>query len=63
MEYQNLNNEQLVNELVAEAVSYIKESLNNGETDVLESYFRDGFNGFKNRSRADLLDECRRVFG
>ena len=63
MEYQNLNNEQLVDELVAEAVSYIKESLNNGESEVLESYFRDGFEGFKNRSRPELLEECRRVFG
>ena len=63
MEHQNLSNEQLIDELVAEAISYIKESLHTGETEVLESYFRQGFKGFESRSRDELLDEFSLVFG
>ena len=63
MQYQNMSDDQLVDELVNELVQYIVESAKNGETYVLASYFRDGFRGFKNYSREDLLDECRAVFG
>ena len=63
MEYQNMSDDQLVEELVNELVQYVIESAKNGETYVLASYFRDGFTGFKNYPRDELLDECRLVFG
>ena len=63
MQYQKMSDERLVDELVNELVQYVMEAANNGETHVLSSYFRNGFRGFKNYSREDLLDECRVVFG
>jgi len=63
MEYQNMSDDQLVDKLVNELVQYVIESAKNGETYVLESYFRGGFTGFKNYSRDELLEECRLVFG
>lgn len=63
MQYQKMSNDRLVDELVNELFQYVIESANNGETHVLTSYFRNGFKGFKNYSREELLEECRLVFG
>ena len=58
-----MSDDQLVDELVNELVQYVIESAKDGEIYLLASYFRDGFTGFKNYPRDELLDECRAVFG
>jgi 20S proteasome alpha/beta subunit len=59
----SLSRKEVEDLLVDELLDYIRQELNDGNTEVLESYFRKGFKGFENEPVDELQDEYRRVFG
>ena len=58
-----MTREELINELVLEAVRYIRESALDGDTGLLGDYLEFGFVGFNNMSDEDLRVEYECAFG
>ena len=58
-----MTREEMINELVLEAVGYIRESALNGDTGLLGDYLEFGFVGFNNMSDEDLRVEYESAFG
>jgi len=62
MGIKNMSRQDLINELVGQAIYRIRDNMNYSDVEVMEDFLRRGFRGFEKMTMDELKDEYRYWF-
>ena len=62
MSIKDMSRQDLINELVGQAIYRIRDNMNYSDVEVMEDFLRRGFRGFEKMTMDELKDEYRYWF-
>jgi hypothetical protein len=62
MSIKDMSRQDLINELVGQAIYRIRDNMNYSDVEVMEDFLRRGFRGFEKMTADELKDEYRYWF-
>ena len=62
MSVKDMSRQDLINELVGQAIYRIRDNMNYSDVEVMEDFLRRGFRGFEKMTADELKDEYRYWF-
>ena len=62
MSVKDMSRQDLINELVGQAIYRIRDNMNYSDVEVMEDFLRRGFRGFEKMTMDELKDEYRYWF-